>query len=147
MDLSLWMKSYKTNFSMYLHGTFWGNATCTLKWILWVMNMTAFWDTVPRSLEEPEISHRESSSHLPVRISNLVTLLSMKTTELMLKFLSTVLFWWQLIPLLYVVIQNISLLHATLYARVYIRPGQAFADQELLLIFPESRGPPHILIF
>jgi hypothetical protein len=29
----------------------------------------------------------------------------------------------------------------------YDRPGQTFADQELLLIFKESRGPPHILIF
>jgi hypothetical protein len=27
------------------------------------------------------------------------------------------------------------------------QPGQTFADQELLPIFPESRGPPHILIF
>jgi hypothetical protein len=27
------------------------------------------------------------------------------------------------------------------------RPGQTYADQELLLIFTESRGPPHILIF
>jgi hypothetical protein len=24
--------------------------------------------------------------------------------------------------------------------------GRTFADRELLLIFPESRGPPHILI-
>jgi hypothetical protein len=32
-------------------------------------------------------------------------------------------------------------------ALVYNRPGQTFADQELLLIFPETRGPPHILIF
>jgi hypothetical protein len=29
----------------------------------------------------------------------------------------------------------------------YSRPGQTFDDQELLLIFPESRGPPHILMF
>jgi hypothetical protein len=27
------------------------------------------------------------------------------------------------------------------------RPGQTFADQELLIIFTESCGPPHILIF
>jgi hypothetical protein len=32
-------------------------------------------------------------------------------------------------------------------ARYYIRPGQTFADQELILIFTETRGPPHILIF
>jgi hypothetical protein len=29
----------------------------------------------------------------------------------------------------------------------YNRPGQTFGDQELLLIFTESHGPPHILIF
>jgi hypothetical protein len=28
----------------------------------------------------------------------------------------------------------------------YVRPGQTFTDQELLIIFTESRGPPHILI-
>jgi hypothetical protein len=30
---------------------------------------------------------------------------------------------------------------------LYRRPGQTFADQELLPIFTESRGPPLILIF
>jgi hypothetical protein len=30
---------------------------------------------------------------------------------------------------------------------VYSRPGQTSADQELLLIFPESRGPTHISVF
>jgi hypothetical protein len=30
---------------------------------------------------------------------------------------------------------------------IYSRPGQIFADQELILIFTEYRGPPHILIF
>jgi hypothetical protein len=34
----------------------------------------------------------------------------------------------------------------TLDGLLYIRPGQTFADQELLLISTESRGPPHILI-
>jgi hypothetical protein len=29
----------------------------------------------------------------------------------------------------------------------YGRPGHTFADQKLLLIFTEPRGPPHILIF
>jgi hypothetical protein len=29
----------------------------------------------------------------------------------------------------------------------YVWPGQTFADQELLLIFTESRGPPPMLIF
>jgi hypothetical protein len=29
----------------------------------------------------------------------------------------------------------------------YVRPGQTFADQELLLIYTESRGPAYILIF
>jgi hypothetical protein len=30
---------------------------------------------------------------------------------------------------------------------IYIRPGQTFADQELLLISTESPSPPHVLNF
>jgi hypothetical protein len=33
------------------------------------------------------------------------------------------------------------------YEMFYFRPGQTFADQELVLIFPESCSQPHILIF
>jgi hypothetical protein len=55
--------------------------------------------------------------------------------------------WYSLFALVWTVCLSFASFICDFSHSLQNRPGQTFADKELLLIFTESCGPPHILIF